>query len=453
LLLLTLGLLTLVEGRRLWKERVALSSLPAMSAQPPNVLLIILDTVRAASLSLYGYSRPTTPHLERLAQGGVWFRHAFSPTSWTLPSHASIFTGRHAHELSTDWRIALDATYPTLAEVLSSRGYVTAGFVANTRYCNAGTGLSRGFIHYDDSSLGPGRLVESSWILSMIHRALERPTEYRSWVWRKHARDINRHFLRWVDRSGPRPFFAFLNYWDAHNPYAPPEGYADRFGTAGIPLQPVLEHRSDRGIRDSAETQGGLDAYDGAIAYLDAQLGALFGELRRRGLWDNLIIIVASDHGEEFDEHGLAQHGVSLYRPSVEVPFIIRAPRRVPEGVVVDVPVSLRDIPATIMDLLNLDNPSLAGRSAARFWTSASTPADTVVSSLTHAPGHPPWFPVSKGDMTSVTLGDLRYILNGDGSEELYDFAHDVAEGDNLAADSARTEDVLRFRDIVSALR
>ena len=114
------------------------------------MLFIVLDNVRADSMSLYGHARPTTPRLADLARGGIRFDSARSTASWTLPSHASMFTGQWPHRLSVDWMIGLDGTYPTLAEFLAGQGYATAGFVANTYYCNARYGLDRGFARYED---------------------------------------------------------------------------------------------------------------------------------------------------------------------------------------------------------------------------------------------------------------------------------------------------------------
>ena len=140
-------------GGRAWSEHRAASALPPSPAGARNVLLIVWDTVRASNLSLYGYGRPTTPNLERLAGRGVRFDLAFSTSSWTLPSHASMFTGRWPHELGVDWKSPLRDDVPTLAEYLSSHGYDTAGFAANLDYCSRETGLARGFVHYEDFPL------------------------------------------------------------------------------------------------------------------------------------------------------------------------------------------------------------------------------------------------------------------------------------------------------------
>ena len=154
LVVAVLALMLATSGARAWSEHRAVAALPAPPSAAPNVLLIVWDTVRAGNLSLYGHGRRTTPNLEILAASGVRFRHAFATSSWTLPSHASLFTGRWPHELSAGWRAPLDDTHPTLAGRLGSLGYDTAGFVANLDFCSRETGLSRGFAHYEDYPLG-----------------------------------------------------------------------------------------------------------------------------------------------------------------------------------------------------------------------------------------------------------------------------------------------------------
>ena len=138
-----------------WLKERREASRPLPSGDPPNVLLIVLDTVRADRLSLYGYRRPTSPTLERLAKRGIRFDEARATAPWTLPSHASMFTGRWPHELDVDWYTPLGTKFPTLAEYLGSRGYATAGFVANVHYCSYDFGLDRGFTHYEDYVLEP----------------------------------------------------------------------------------------------------------------------------------------------------------------------------------------------------------------------------------------------------------------------------------------------------------
>src|SRR4030095_5740987 len=150
-----------VYGWQALAEQRALAKLPPAPKGAPNVLLIVMDAVGAEHLSLYGYTRPTSPQLEKFARGGVSFERAIATAPWTLPSHASMFTGRYPHELTAGWVSALDDRYPTLAEVLQNEGSLTAGFVANTFYCDRETGLDQGFIHYEDHTVSAGQVVMS----------------------------------------------------------------------------------------------------------------------------------------------------------------------------------------------------------------------------------------------------------------------------------------------------
>jgi arylsulfatase A-like enzyme len=234
-------------GRGLWAEVRAAARRPGMAtkatatagAGPRNVLLLVLDTVRSDRLGLGAGPRARAPHLARLAARGVRFDHALSTAPWTAPAHAGMFTGRWCHELSVGWDRPLDRTWPTLAEFLAARGYATAGFVANTTYCSYETGLDRGFAHYEDYDVTPravllcSALVQRTWNFVGKRPALARLLARGglSASGRKSAARINRDFLRWLDRAGDRPFFAFLNYYDAHHPYLtpghPPASVAD----------------------------------------------------------------------------------------------------------------------------------------------------------------------------------------------------------------------------------
>jgi arylsulfatase A-like enzyme len=423
----------LVTGVRLWNERRLMAALPPPTRNAPNVLLIVLDTVRAQSLSLYGYERPTTPALERLARSGTRFDRAVATSSWTLPSHASMFTGRYHHELSVNWTTPLDAAYPTFAEVLSRRGFATAGFVANTLYCGRQSGLSRGFVHYEDYGIVPGWFVNNSALLLRVFDQywLREIIGNYELPGRKFAPAVNAAFLRWLSRKGDRPFFAFLNYFDAHEPYLPPAPYDTRFGPqrrrGNVWLPESWTPTPDEALAER-------DAYDGAIAYLDHHLGALFDELRQRGTLDDTIIIVTSDHGDEFAEHRLMSHGRSLYMPSLHVPLLIRYPASVPQGAAVPDWVTIADIPATVLDLLGSSGEEgLAGASLASKWDGSAGASRPALAELRKAWKMPEWFPVSKGDLYSLVAGDHHYIRNGDGREELYHITHDPDERHDLA--------------------
>jgi arylsulfatase A-like enzyme len=463
-LVIALGLI--VYGQQKLTERQALAQLPPAAPGAPNILFITLDAVRAPNLSLYGYARSTTPRLEQLAKTGVVFERALSTAPWTLPSHASMFTGRWPHELSTDYAAPLDTAYPTLAEFLKTRGYVTAGFVANYGYCGYETGLNRGFIHYDDFPVSLGEMVSSSTLTRTIANnfRLRRFIQNDEHINRKSAADINDAVLTWLSRQSHKPFFIFLNYFDAHDPYLPPAPFDRKFGPGRkhgkySPLHHWLYDKAVAHQNMSQETiQEEINAYDGAIAYLDDKLGLLLDELQKRHLMTNTLIIVTSDHGEEFGEHGLFDHGYSLYRPSVHVPLFISFPGSLPEGKRVRMAVSLRDLSATLMDLLGFGRDSpFPGRTLARYWDATAnlvaSHQEPLLSEVKYAAGNPPWFPISKGDMRSLVFQDTRYIMNGDGAEELYDFEKDPWERQNLVSSEEQRPMLQQFQSLLSKLR
>jgi arylsulfatase A-like enzyme len=442
---LALGVLAVVPP--MVTERRELAQLPPPRAGAPNVLLITLDTVRAQSLSLYGYDRPTSPELQRWAKKGVTFRNALSPSSWTLPSHASLFTGHYCHELTAGWREPLGHDCRTLAEALRERGYHTAGFVGNTRFVSEETGLTRGFVHYEDYGHRPGDFVNSATLLS---KPLGRPLvrmglDYYDVPGRKSAEEVNEEFLGWLSgRGGDRPFFAFLNYLDAHDPYLPRTPFEAEFGP---PLSgqdqflmskwwPVVKQDLGEEYVDAA-----VRAYDHCIAYLDHHIGRLLDELQRRGALDNTLVIITADHGEQFGEHGCFIHANSLYRQVVHVPLVIVYPGKVPAGTVVKEPVTLRDVPATVMDLLEAD-PEFPGGSLAACWRSddAGPGPSPVICSVFPAPED--WAkpdhgtsPLARGTLISLVHEGHYYIRNlVDDTEEVFDLHGDPEDRHDLAA-------------------
>jgi len=453
LVALVLALALGVYGWQALAERRALAQLPPAPPDAPNVLLIVLDTVRAKSLSLYGYPRSTTPQLQRLAKTGVRFDRAVAPAPWTIPSHASMFTGRFPHELSAYGRKPLDATYPTLAETLRAHGYVTAGFVANLFNCGREWGFSRGFTHYEDYVASPWQILESSSVVRTITGSyrLRRAIGYHQLLGRKTASELNTSLLRWLSRLERRPFFAFLNYFEAHDPYLPPSPYDELFGAKKPWRKPFHIALASRKWSPS-QIQAELDAYEGALAYLDHHLGLLFDELEKRGVLKNTLVILTSDHGEQFGEHGIMGHGNSLYWPLLHVPLLISFPARVPAGRSVREPVALRDLPATVVDLLKLEGEALfPGRSLARYWDRARDPGNPATDALlSEISGPPHWaksgFPVSKGAMKSLVIDRYHYIVNGDGREELYDVENDPLEDKDLTRSQVGRRALARFR-------
>ena len=413
-------------------------------SQLPNVLIIVWDTVRAANLSLHGYAQPTTPGLEQLGSKGVVFQRAFSTSPWTLPSHATMFTGRLPHELSADWFTRLDGTYPTLAEIFRARGYATGGFVANHHYTSYDSGLDRGFEEYRDYRISLTQLRESTSLTQTpsMRRLLTSRSLGEAWEalrmsnWavpvkrgsdRKHADAVNTEFLEWVDGIGDRPFFSFLNYFDAHAEYWSPPSFQRRF---------------------LAETQQ-MNRYDAAIAYLDSQVTQLLGALAERGMLDNTLVVITSDHGELFGENALFGHAHNLYLPVLHVPLVILLPGAVPAGLSVKEEVSLLDLPSTILDLAAIqDGTGIPGKSLARYWRpgSRSTVAGPLVAEVSAGRNVSPTYPTSRGPMKALISNGFQYILNGDGSEELYSYEQDVRTERNLIASPDAAPALGQFR-------
>ncbi len=436
------------------RGRQARAAIGAAQPGAPNILLLVLDTVRAWNLSVSGYARPTTPELERFARQAVRFDRAIATAPWTLPSHATMFTGRYPRELWADWEEPrLDPTPPTLAGVLRANGYVTGGFVANFGVTSYESGLDRGFVTYRDYRV--------SWAALLIYSSLgryfamspdvRRLVGYYDWLDRKGAPEVNAEVLHWLNREKNRPFFAFVNYFDAHLPYLPPAPYDTIFGARRPP--PRLRYWMngadivDKSALTPGEAQIELNAYDGALRFLDGQVGALLDSLRSRRLLENTIVVVTSDHGEQFGEHGLYDHGNSLYLPLLHVPLLIAWAGHTPRDTNVAQPVSLRDLPATLIDLAGLSGaPSLPGTSLARFWdrrrfadTTSTSPLWSLVRPAPRPGGH---YPTAEGELRSLVWGDYHFIRNGDGAEELYDIARDPKETMNLAL-TARGDSVL----------
>jgi arylsulfatase A-like enzyme len=420
LAVIVLLLAGVTEGRRIWDARKNDPGGSSVTGRPPNVLLLVLDTVGADELSLYGYSRPTSPVLERWGRRAVVFDHAFATASWTLPSHASMFTGRWPHELAADWLTRLPEQNLTLAEVLRSRGYVTGGFVANLYYTTRETGLSQGFRTYEDYPISLRQILlstESGQLLNAvrIHNTQRARVILRA-APRKAAEEVNQEFLGWESRMHGRPFFAFLNYFDAHMPYTAPDSLRRRFRTGA----------SDR------------DEHDAAIAHLDRELGLLLDELARRGVLERTLVIITGDHGEQFGAHGLLDHGNSLYARLLRVPLLILLPGGERAGLRISAPVTLRNLSATVLDVIDVEKPyPLPGTGLARFWQAAdpgAEPEDSLIlSELTRSPRAPARHRNSKGELRSLVSGPWHYILNRDGSAELYDYRTDPEELRNLA--------------------
>jgi len=407
-------------------EALAVARKPAAPAGAPNVLIVVLDAVRASQLSLYGYHRPTTPGLERWAHDGTTFDWAMSPSSWTMPSHEAFFTGRFPGQLSGNFRTGLDATYPTLAEVLGRHGYRTAGFASNPFYTTRESGLARGFDYYDathptlreillNATLMQSRVARNLADAEHLRDALHAVTPPRFYLNPNLVHDPApadvpvRRFLHWQAGIHDRPFFAFLNLFDAHRPYLAPEPWPTRF----------------------AAQPGDTDRYDGAIAYEDAMVDTLLQTLQRRGVLDRTIVIVTSDHGEQFGEHGLTYHGNSLYMPLLHVPLLMRYPPRVPAGRRIDRASGLRRLAATALDLAGIMTDEIPGPSLSAAWRNPAADTESVRLQMPGSEDENPAAP--KGPLRAVVSDRWHYIVQHDGKELLFDYRSDSLELVNLA--------------------
>jgi arylsulfatase A-like enzyme len=452
---------------RAFSEWRALSSLPAASEGAPNVLLLILDTVRGASLSAYGYGKPTSPVMQRVAEKGVTFDRAISTSSWTLPSHAAILNGRYMSDLKVGWRTPVEAPGPWLAEALRATGYRTGAFVGNVVYADAAHGLGRGFMRYEDYVPSLGEFALTSSIGSYISVRRNRFPMWRENYTlpnRKTAGEVTSAMLHWLDATAKtdrrQPFFAFLNFMDAHVPYDPRPPFDKQFVT-GERWKTYSITRNSAGWQGEVKgraLQTEQEAYDGAIAYIDHEIGALLEELERRGQLSNTIVVISADHGEEFDEHGVVTHALSLYLPSIHVPLIIAGPRGIPQGTRVPEPVTLRDLSATLLDLVGHAAGTMPGQSLASYWR--PTPNDgertssPVLSELRPLPKAEKGTPIAQGEIQSLVVENrYHYLRYGNGKEEVYDIVADEWEKNDLVKTPTGQAIADRYRKLFPVLK
>ena len=445
----TVALLVFIQGGIWAREQLTVRQLPPAQAGTPNVLVIVIDTLRADHLSLQGYERETDPNLKRIASEGVMFENAYASSSWTLTSHASLFTGRWPYEHMADGGRTLDDSYPTIAEAFSQRGYRTGAFNGNFETVTAHWGFDRGFAHFEDYYQTLPQLVVSTLYgriseYYVLHKTLNMEFSIDR-LWAPH---INRSTLDWIDQDPGKPFFAFVNYYDVHAPYISPE--RARFSNLPNPGGLVNTDWTTADIyraKTDEQIQGEIDAYDGGIYYNDQQIDLLLKELDSRGILDNTIVVITSDHGELFGEHGLWEHHNSLYRPVIHVPLIVWYPRSVPQNVRIDTPVSNTFIPAMLLDMLGEpDQTQFPGPSLAQLWidpASAASFPDPIAEMAESSWVNPNHLSI-KGDMVSVVSSDYQYIEHEFNGAELYNLNDDPEQLTNLAAESPSMLDQLK---------
>jgi arylsulfatase A-like enzyme len=439
------------------------AALPPAREGAPDVVLVVLDTVRARSVSTYGYGRATAPELDALAAEGALFLDATSPATWSLPSHASLFTGRYpsSHGAHAEHRY-LDDRYPTLAQVLERSGYETFCFTSNA-WISDGLGLTRGFAWQDESLRNQGG---AGMGFSFIYRLLDRLGLLEA---DKGGGLVVESFEAWA-RERPaeaqRPAFVFLNFIEAHFPYHQlPHDYLWRFTDApyGELRQISLDTLAAQfgGERPAVEdvVEPVRDMYDGGVAYTSALLARVVEALRSRGTLDRTVLVVLADHGEILGERaGFFGHGPSLYQESVGVPLLVRYPPRIPAGAHVTEPVSTLGVFATILDLADLEAPpTLQIPSLAPLATGASQAVGPILAELHDASemgGERNLPDPQMGTGRRYRLlreGDLKLVATSDGRLLLYDLAVDREEARELSAE--RPADLARMVERMEEVR
>jgi len=367
-----------------------------------NVILISIDTLRADHLGCYGDARGTSPNIDRLAEGGTLFENAFSPTAWTLPGHASMFSGltprRHGARLATQ---AIRDDVPLLAEILKEQGYGTAAIV-NAPFMQAKFGFDRGF--------------ERFIYVPKLEVA-------------RHQQAV----LDTLQGAQQRPFFLFLHYMSVHDPYAP-EDVFNRFvgsyeqsigvdGTHLLRLWRAMDH--GEASLNADEVRYLNDLYTGGVLSVDARIGELLDLLDSQGLADDTIVVLTSDHGEEFMEHGSIVHTKTLYDELLAVPLIVRGPGT-PAARRVRSMAALIDIPPTVLGLVGIDPPAgLDGIDLAESWRDDTVPERALEIETS-------WIDGTRAKR-GIRTPTHKLIVDLESDErELYDLIEDPGETENL---------------------
>ncbi|MBM3234694.1 sulfatase [Candidatus Poribacteria bacterium] len=277
--------------------------------QPPNVILISIDSLRADHLGCYGYPKPTSPNIDALANESVVFTNAISTTTWTLPAHISMLTSLYpeVHQVINDGNKLSDKAV-VCAEIMKEAGYLTAGFVSGP-YLSSKFGYNQGFDLYDDYTINYSSNEES-------HRGITSPK-------------IHQQVTKWLEQNYRSPFFLFIHYWDVHYDYVPPPPFDTMFDpdyTGIITGQDYERNELINPQMPERDLEHIIALYDGEIAFTDSYIGKLMTYLKKLDIYENTMVILTSDHGDEFFEHGCKGHRNNLFDETLKVPLIIKFP-------------------------------------------------------------------------------------------------------------------------------
>jgi arylsulfatase A-like enzyme len=389
------------------------------------VVVVTVDTLRTERLSTYGYSYLTSPNLDKLADEGVLFESVTAQIPVTGPNHCTIFTGLYP-QTHGSYRngIKMNEGAVPLAEMLKEAGFRTAAFVSSWTLKDRLTGLDRGFDHYDQDFTDRYRMVNSQ----------------------RFANEVTDRAIGWLDEQNGEPFFLWVHYFDPHTPYRLVRGFEELGPARGVEAE-ALPRRKKEAVR-----------YDSEIAFTDAQMGRLIGQLRQRGWLEETLLVYTADHGEAFGEHGYKGHGRRVHEPGVRVPLVIRFPARLARGRRVLQTAASVDVTSTILDLLALPIPHMLQGQSLLPWMEMSPPPpprerDIYAVAYPGAVGHLPgirWlFNRKKPDFPiwmAVRRGSMKYVLHPrKGKARLYDLATDPGEMRDVAAEH-REYDSFRVR-------
>jgi len=381
----------------------------AKPIQPPNIILITLDTTRADRMGFMGAKRGLTPNLDTLAQQSVIFTHAYAQVPLTTPSHAAMLTGTYPQfNQLEDLGMPLGKDLPYLPALLKRCGYQTAAFLgSNVLDAKGGTapGFDRGFDLFDTD----------------FHDTL--PNEDRYHSIERRAGDVADRALSWLDQHQKKPFFIWLHFYDAHDPYDPPAPFKEKYAEA---------------------------PYDGEIAYTDSVVGRLIETLRQRGLFQDSLIAIAADHGEAFGEHGEERHGIFLYDETIHVPFLLKLPSQKLAGQRIEPRVALVDIAPSLLQAAGATiPPSMQGQSVFSLLDAAQPAPRQAGDYSAEKTADRPIFSESSYARRFFGASELRswrsgkYLYVQSPKRELYDVPADPAAGRNLASSAPAVADTL----------